>query len=63
MISFKDYLKLHIKASGITWKYAGLKLNVPYNTLRQWKDGTATPPEYVQELIKKEINSWSISTE
>ena len=62
MISFKDYLKLHIKASGITWKYAANKLNVPYITFFKWTKGIE-PPEYVQDLIKEKINSWSIPTE
>jgi len=55
MISFKDYLKLHIKSSGITWRHASSILKVPYSTLRQWKEGDTTPPKYVQEMIKEKI--------
>lgn len=62
MIKFMDYLKLHIKASGITWKYAADKLGVPYITFYKWTKGTE-PPEYVQEWVKEKINSWSIPAE
>ena len=62
MIKFKDYLKLHIRSSGMTWKYAAKKLGVPYMTFYKWTKGVE-PPEYVQMWVKEKINSWSIPTE
>jgi len=41
------------------WTVAARKLKVPYETLVKWKNGTVDPPEYIKELITKEIEGWN----
>lgn len=58
MEDFKEFLYENIKGSGVKWTIAARRLKVPYDTLMKWKNGTVNPPEYIKELVKKEIEGW-----
>ena len=45
-----------IKA-GLTMKELSTRTGVPYRTLQNWETGDRTPPDYVERLILKELES------
>jgi len=43
------------KTKGWSIKFISKKLNVPYETWRNWEKDRNTPPEYTQDLIMEEL--------
>lgn len=50
--------KVNIRTgTGLTQEAFALKYNIPVRTLQEWEQGRSTPPDYVLNLLKKEINN------
>lgn len=40
-----------LKKHNLTMKQVSQELNIPYRTVQNWHLGTATPPDYILNLI------------